>query len=270
MKQLIVITFLIAGSFACNKTGDFLYRSPEDSVYFNFDPETTDRDSVIYTFAYYPGIARDTIYLPVSISGVRVAHERTFGVTVVKDGTTAALNTHYAPFKEAYTVPSDSGRLLLPVILYNTDPAMAEKSFVLKLKLTPSAELDTANNKLINARIVFSNKLEQPKWWTMWLGSYYSQTKHRLFIIANGPADLTMDGLDAPRNLFFVDRLKNLLGDPATWVANNPGKGYQLVKRPDGNYDFFSTENPSKTMLYKKNEAAGKYYFIDEDGKEII
>jgi hypothetical protein len=270
MKQIIIITLLITGLNACTKTDNFLYRAAEDSVYFNFDPETTDRDSIIYTFAYFPNVLKDTVFLPVSISGTRMAKERKFGVIVVQNGTTATVNTHYEAFKDSYAIPADSGKFLLPVILYNTDPSMADKSIVLNLKLKPSDELDTANNKLIKARIVFSNKLEQPVWWSMWLGNYYSQVKHRLFIVAGGVTELTMDNLDAPRNLYYVDKLKNLMNDPATWVTSNPDKGYELKKRADGNFDFYSKENPSKTILYRKNESAGKFYFIDESGKEII
>lgn len=271
MKQIIIITILIAGLYSCTKTDDFLYRSPGDSVYFDFDPAKTDRDSIIYTFAYFPGALKDTVFLPVRISGVRVSHERSFGVMVVNKGTTAEVNTHYEPFRESYTIPADSGTFLLPVILYNTDPLMAEKSITLNVKLTPSDELDTANNKLINARIVFSNKLEQPVWWSKWIGSYYSQTKHRLFLIsAGGVTDLTMDDLDAPRNLYYADKLRALTNDPAGWIAKNPDAGYELTLRSDGNYDFYNKENPASAILYRKNRDSGKFYFIDEDGNEII
>jgi hypothetical protein len=271
MKQVIItILIIVAGIYSCKKTDSFLYRSSGDSVYFNFDPKTTLRDSVLFTFAEQPGVLKDTVFLPVSISGIRVNKERKFSVMVVQDGGTAVANTHYEPFKEFYSIPADSGQFNLPVILYNKDPLLTERSIVLKLKLVPSTDLDTANNKLINAKIVFSNKLEQPIWWNMWLGSYYSQIKHRLFIIAAGVTELTTVGLDAPRNLYYVSKLTNLLNDPFTWVTSNPAKGYELTKRADGNYDFYSKENPASKILLRKNESAGKFYFIDENGKEII
>lgn len=271
MKQVIIITLIIVtGLFSCKKADNFLYRSPGDSVYFNFDPKTSDRDSIIYTFAYLPGSLKDTVFLPVSISGIRMGKERKFGVTVVKDGTSAVVNTHYEPFKDFYNMPVDSGDFKLPVIIYNKDPQMAQKSITLKLKLTPSGDLDTANNKLINAKIVFSNKLEQPDWWSMWLGSYYSQVKHSLFIIVNGPITLTKEGLDAPRNLYYVDKLKNLMNDPFAWVTSNPDKGYVLTQRADGSYDFYNKDNPANKIWLRKNVAAGKFYFIDENGVEII
>jgi hypothetical protein len=271
MKQVIITILIIAaGICSCKKTDNFLYHSPGDSVYFNFDPETTLRDSVLFTFAEEPGVLKDTVFLPVSISGVRVNKERKFSVLVVQDGGTALANTHYEPFKESYSISADSGQFKLPVILYNKDPLLADRSIILKLKLVPSADLDTANNKLISAKIVFSNKLEQPIWWSKWVSTYYSQTKHRLFIIAAGVTSLTMDNLDAPRNLYYVSKLTNLLNDPFTWITSNPEKGYELNKRADGNYDFYSKENPASKILLRKNESAGKFFFIDENNKEII
>ena len=270
MKFAIIATALIILiNTSCKKTQEVRYHS-DDNVYFDFDPATTDRDSVIYTFAYKPGALKDTVFLPVRLSGNRVSKERKFGVMVVAEGTTATATTHYEPFKEMYTLPADSGIFLLPVILYNKDALMSQRSIILKLKLTPSDDLDTSINKLINAKIVFSNKLEQPNWWSMWLGSYYSQVKHQLFLITTGVTSLTMSGLDAPANLFYVGRLNSFLNDPFTWVTNNPAKGYVLTLRTDGDYDFYSAQNPDKKILLRKNVSAGKFYFIDENGKEVI
>jgi hypothetical protein len=60
------------------------------------------------------------------------------------------------------------------------------------------------------------------------------------------------------------------MNDPATWVTSNPDKGYELKKRADGNYDFYSKENPSKTICFGKTKALVSSIFIDESGKEII
>lgn len=268
MKYAIIATILIATISACQKAQEVYYHS-HDNVYFDFQ-QAVDRDSVIYTFAYTPSLMQDTVFLPVRISGIRVGQERKFGIMVVDKGTTAAANTHYQPFKTEYAIPADSGTFLLPVILYNTDAALSERSVVLNLKLTPSADLDTTNNKIINARIVFSNKLEQPSWWSFWPLGSYSQTKHQLWLIATGVRELTTVGTDAPQSLYYIGKLNALLTDPFTWVANNPAKGYELTLRGDGNYDFYSVENPAKKILLRKNTSAGRFFFIDENGAEII
>lgn len=268
MKHTFIFTILvIIAAAACKKNQEVQYRS-DDNVYFDFSSSSA-RDSIIYTFAYDPTAEKDTVYLPVRISGIRVNHERKFGIMVLDSGTTAKSGTHYAPFQKTYTMPADSGIIRLPVIIYNTDPALTEKSVKLRLKLLPSEDLDTTINTLITAKIVFSNKLEQPAWWSMWLGAYYSQVKHRLFLITTGVTEMSTSGLDAPKNLYYVGKLNNLINDPFNWVIANADKGYEITQRTDGNYDFYNKESPSKTMLIKKNTSAGKFYFIDENGTEV-
>jgi hypothetical protein len=269
MKKLTVVAFMIvvvAG--ACKKTQEIRYHS-DDNVYFDFST-AAQRDSIVYTFAYEPDLAKDTILLPVRISGIRIPANRSFGIQVVPGLSTAVAGTHYEAFKTSYTMPADSGVYMLPVIILNKDPQLTTTSVSLQLKLLPSADLDTAINTLIKARIVFSNKLEKPIWWNMWLGAYYSQVKHQLFLISSGATDLTTSGLDAPKNLYHVGRLNSFLNDPFNWVTLNPGKGYELTLRGDGNYDFYSTKNPDKKILLRKNTSSGKFYFIDEAGKEVI
>jgi hypothetical protein len=57
---------------------------------------------------------------------------------------------------------------------------------------------------------------------------------------------------------------------PKTWVANNPGKGYVLEERPDGNYDFYNPAEPEKKFLYKRKGTTNSFFFIDENGKEVL
>lgn len=268
MKKLILIAIsIVVVAGACKKTAEIKYHA-EDSVYFDFKT-AADRDSIVYTFAYEPDLAKDTILLPVRISGNRIPAGRSFGIQV-SGASTAVAGTHYEAFKTSYTMPADSGTFMLPVVLLNKDPQLTTTSVSLQLKLLPSADLDTSINTLIKARIVFSNKLEKPIWWAMWLGAYYSQVKHQLFLISSGATDLTTSGLDAPKNLYHVGRLNGFLLDPFTWVTQNPDKGYVLTVRTDGNYDFYSSKNPDKKILLRKNASSGKFFFIDEAGKEVI
>lgn len=267
MNKLIitgVAALLLAAS--CKKADQLAYGS-HDNVYF--DLATEDRDSIVYTFAYHPGISKDTIFLPVRISGIRIAEGRTFGIQVIDTSTTAQANTHYEPFKSSYTMPADSGVLRLPVIIYNKDESLVTRTVSLAVQLTGGDAFGVDLPALIKARIVLSNKLEKPKWWDMWLGSY-SQVKHQLFRLSATTDDLTTQGIDAPKNLYYVGKLTAFLADPFTWVTNNGGKGYVLTQRSDGNYDFYHTGAPDNKILLKKNTATGKYYFIDENGKEVV
>lgn len=270
MKQPFLIILAISFiAFSCKKADELTYNA-SDNIYFDFDPATKDRDSIVYTFAYEPTKASDTVFIPVRISGNRVPHTRTFKVQVVADGTTAIAGTHYEALKEAYTMPADSGTFALPVVLYNSAPELTKQSVTLKLTLVPTADFGLHISDLVTGKILFSSKLEKPEWWEMWLGSYYSQVKHELFLISSGTIHMTMSGLDAPKNLYHVGRLNSFLNDPFKWVADNAASGYMLEKSSNGHYYFFNSSNAAKKIELRKNEQAGKYYFIDEKGQEVI
>lgn len=271
MKKAFIITGIFAVLLtACQKAAYMPYHTT-DNIYFNFDETTpADRDSIVYTFAYTPGKESDTIWLPVRISGNRIGDDRTYKVAVTDSGTTAKAGIHYAPLSPQYTMPAKAGRDSFPLVIYNTDTLLTKHSVALNLHLVPTTDLGTDIPSLINARIIISNKLEKPIWWNMWLGGYYSQVKHELFLISVGVQDLSTSGLDAPKNLYYVSKLNSFLTDPFTWLNNNPDKGYVLELRPDGNYDFYNTNTPNHRILYKKDASAGKFFFIDEDGANVI
>lgn len=194
---------------------------------------------------------------------------RTFGVKIVDTSTTAVSNTHYQPLQPSYTLPADAGRYWLPVVLVNKDATLTTRTVLLTLALTAGDDLEVDLVSLTKARIVISNKLEKPRWWDMWLGSY-SQVKHQLFRLSATAEELTTNGIDAPKNLFYAGKLTAFLNDPKSWVNANPDKGYVLKERPDGNYDFYHSASPDKIIPYRKNVSSGKFYFIDETGKEVI
>ncbi len=103
----------------------------------------------------------------------------------------------------------------------------------------------------------------------MWFDAYYSTVKHELFIIVTGQTSLTQVGTDAPKNLYFVSLLNTFLNDPFTWVKRNADKGFVIVQRSDGNYDFYNTQTPDNKFLYQQDPLSGKYYFIDENGQQV-
>lgn len=253
---------------SCQKAKELTYNSP-DNIYFDFSASPKDRDSIIYTFAYEPSKARDTIFLPVRISGIRTSGAREFKL-LVAEGSTALPGTHYEPLKEGYTIAADSGTYALPVILLNSDPMLSEKSVTLNLTLVETADFGLQITGLTTCKIVFSSKLEKPDWWNMWLGDYYSQVKHELFLIATGISEMTTSGLDAPMNLYYTGLLASMLNDPFGWVADHPDAGYVLELRSDSNYDFYNVNNPGKKIELRKNSDSGKYFFIDENGREVF
>ncbi|HEY6899425.1 MAG TPA: DUF4843 domain-containing protein [Puia sp.] len=267
--KIAIFLLVLAGVAACKKT-QYLTYNTSDNVFFNFPDSTQDRDSVIYTFAFSPGKLSDTLRLPVSISGRRVDRDRKYKV-VVSGGTTAVDGTHFAALKDFYTIPADSGRVFLPLILFNKDTLLSKRAVGLNLKMVATDDLGVDLSGLISARIIISNKLEKPVWWDRWM-SRYSAVKFKLFIIASGVTELahgTDYGMYAPQSLYYIGLMNDLINDPFGWVSRNPGKGYVLTKRADGNYDFYSNSNPNDKVLLQYDAGTNGYHFIDENGNFV-
>lgn len=268
--RAIYIILLMSLMPACKKAAELHF---DHAANIHFDLGGSDKDSIVYTFAYTPTLSQDTILLPVQLAGIQENKDRTYSAYVEADSSTAQAGVHYEALKASYTLRADTGRAYLPIVIYNVPDLESESvSLIIKLKATNELgiEIPTADDgsNLLRAKIVFSAMLEKPNWWNMWLGSYYSRTKHQLFLIVTGVTTLTTNGLDAPRNLYLVNLLTTMLNDPFKWVANNPTKGYVLEASGD-DYYFYNTENPAKKILLRMNTAAGKYYFIDENGEEV-
>jgi hypothetical protein len=260
----LVATLVLA---ACKKGEYLVYNSP-DNIHFNFKVPAVD--SIVYTFAFTPGPLADTVYVPVQLSGMRVNRDRKYVVAVTDSNTTAVVSEHYAPLQSYYVLPADSGSAYLPIIIYNTDTLLRKRSVALSLHLVATNDLGVAIADQDMGKVIISNKLEEPDWWTMWEGSYFSSTKYQLFIIATGLTTLSTNGMDAPKNLYFVSVLTTMLQDPFGWVSNNPQKGYVLTLQPDGSYAFYNTNNPQSVIPVVKDPSTGGWYFIDENSAEIM
>jgi len=266
--KILSFIFLLLLAIACKHEDVQLYNSPAN-VYFDFSDG--QRDSLLYSFALEPSRLSDTIQLPVKLSGIQLPQDRQFIIKVDAnlDSTTAKANLHYKPLDSVYTLPANTGSIKVPLVIYNKDTALQSKSVQIRFKLYPTADLDTSLNTLIKGRVVFSSKLEQPSWWNMWMGGYFSQVKFQLFIIVTGQTSMTTNSLDAPRNLYYVSQLTTFLANPTTWIAKNSAKGYVLDKQDDQTYYFYSKDNPQKKILYKYDAQGNRFFFIDENGLHV-
>ena len=272
IKRLVALMGLPVLLVSCDKAELATYDHPAN-LYFdlsdNGNPEVDRRDSIVYTFAYDMTKARDTVFIPVRLSGIRESRNRQYQVAVEQDSSTALAGIHYEALQPSYPLAADSGMAFLPLVIYNTAD-LEENAVTLILKLQPSADFGIENPSLIRAKVVVSARLEQPQWWSMWLGAY-SRTKHQLFLLVTGQTELSMDGLDAPKNLYFAQMLTMMLNNPFGWVQDNPEKGYVLAPVETGStdrYHFYHELNPGRTILLRRN-AGGMYYFIDENGEEV-
>ena len=266
-KTIIALSAALLLLVSCKKGEYLLYNSP-DNIHFNFAVSTVD--SIVYTFAFTPGKLSDTVYIPVQLSGMRVNRDRKYSVAVTDSNTTAIVSKHYAPLLSSYILPADSGSAYLPVVIYNTDSLLRKRSVALSLHLVATNDLGVAIADQDMGKVIISNKLEKPNWWNMWLGGYFSSTKYQLFIIATGLTTMSTSGLDAPKNLYYVSLLNSLLQDPFAWTANNPESGYVLTQLPNGNYNFYKTGNPADVIPLVQDPGTGTWFFIDENGAEVM
>lgn len=264
-KSIITILVIFLTISSCKKAELITYNH-NAGIYFNLSKN--ERDSIVYSFAYDITKSSDTINIPVSISGLRENRDRVYQAYVETDSSSAQEGFHYKKLEEGYAISAGEGKSFLPLIVYNT-PDLEENSVSVIIKLKESSDFNVDNPQIIRAKVVFSARLEEPIWWSMWLGEY-SRTKHQLFIIATDQTSLTMDGLDAPKNLYFVDLLRIMLNNPFEWVNKNPEKGYLLRTDDNGiTYKFYHKDNPERTILLRKNAGTGVFQFIDELGKEV-
>ncbi|WP_224996335.1 DUF4843 domain-containing protein [Cesiribacter sp. SM1] len=269
--QTFIPVLLLLGCLACQQDNVEPYAS-KDNVYFNYKD---DENSLSYTFAYNPEKTADTLFLPLAIAGNRVVHDRKLKLAILQEQTTATAGLHFEPLQEYYVLPADSGKLQVPVILYNTDPELQQKTVSIAFTTAASEDFDVLFSERNKFTIEFSNRLERPLWWTLWEDQLanYSRVKHELYLVVVGNVDLlaSMEGdayLEIPRNLYLIDKLRVFLRDPFAWVAQNT-QGYILEERADGGYDFYHTDNPARALLLQKNESDGRYYFIDENGQRV-
>jgi len=295
MKKLLLYTCVLANTLvSCQSDdADFIYSSSKDNIYFGigtavgltiaeaedqelFPEGIQDPRKTLYSFAENQK-PTDTVYVPVTISGLRKPVARKFRIVVNADSTTAEAGVHYKPFEEFYTIPADSGGAMLPVILLNKDPRMETQTFRLKLVLVSSDDFDVAVPDNSYANILFSNRLERPDWWTLWeneLGTY-TRTKHALYLIALGDIENKNlipnyngdNGLLIPYNLYLIGKFKALLFDPFLWLQDHPG--YVIDEVEPGVYSFYSTANEFRKYRLVYNDQDGEYYFIDENNKFV-
>jgi len=277
MKYIIAIAFICSILYSCKKVEEVRYQAA-DNIYFNLITDTAKQiraDSILYSFALFPEKASDTVYLPVRISGSRVKTDRKFRLEVVDSATTAVAGLHYQPLEESYTIPADSGTARVPVILLNTDTALANKTVRIKFNLVATSDFQVDYKHWDTLHLIFSNRLEKPVWWDVWIGMLgaYSRIKYELFIRVSGTTELPPTNTDAtvtPKVLYFTRRLQAFLADPMQWVKDNPDAGYTITKADDGNYYFYAIANPEKKYLLELNPADNRYYFRDENGNRIV
>lgn len=283
IKHAYLLLLLAPCLVGCNLDNDYRHKAP-DGIYFDYMADTSRRH-ITYSFALSPELVEDTVWLPVTLSGERLPHDRTFTIEITPAGTTAQEGTHYKRLAGDHTLPAGEGAWQLPVILYNTDPAMEEKTLTLAFRLVASADFEVPYSYLSDMRISFSNRLEKPGWWNYWgeLG-VYSRTRHYLFIVGSGTTELSNPSKESEKtmqSLAYIRTFKAFIMDPFGWVESHPD--YAIVQVADENYEgnpvptyhFYLKDKPERTYKLQKIQInalpnAATNVFFDENGLMIF
>lgn len=278
INYILLLSILL---FACKKNEIVQYEGLKDNISLNYldikgNPDTA---AITYSFAENPGLSSDTIFVPVTVAGKRLPTARKFVLTVVDSLTTARVNQHYEALKPYYVLPADSGKIMVPVVLKNIDPELANNSVILGLRVVGGEDFEGLLPVPIRTkRIIYSNRLEQPVWWGWWQGNLgtYSRTAHKLYLISGGGELVNTSApngfLGIPRSLYYLENARNFTRNPFAWVARYPEKGYVLTKRTDGteDYDFYHVDAPTIKVYLKFFPQVNSYFFINENGNQII
>lgn len=278
MKKIFLISILFAAlCYACKKSDDIITFKSSNNIFFNITPfdDNDTSDSIVYSFAYKPGIAQDTVWMHMQISGLIQPAARTFKIVLADKLTTAKPGLDFEALKESYTMPADSGTIAIPIILYSKDTLLNNHQLQIGLALQATSDFGVSYQELDTARILLSNQLQKPSWWDVWAGSGlgdYSRVRFELFIRITGQSSLPNTQADynqTPLDLYYLSQLNQFLTNPAKWIQTHPEDGYVLQQQSNGDYYFYNTATPNNKYLYQKNAADGKYYFMDENGQRI-
>lgn len=182
MKKIIQYTIaaaLFAGLFyACEREDIYEYDN-DPRLYFykaRWSSDAQQADSVVYSFFFAPeGWVRDTVYIDLRAMGLKTDYPRPF--TLIQSNTGAAdaavSGKHYVPFdseeiKNLWQMPAGRVQYWVPVILLK-DPSLATDKVELKLRIAENEYFKTGIDTLLNYRVLFTSRAEEPaNWSTYW------------------------------------------------------------------------------------------------------
>lgn len=153
---LIMILFVLS---ACDKEEIMNYEE-NPGVYF---------DNAFWTESMLKDVVRDTIMLPVSITGTVRDYDRKVKVEAVLDTNTTATPDLYE-FLEG-TVKAGAWVGSVPVILKNA-PILADTVLKVRVKIAPSEDFTEIRLGIYQCDVAFTTKVIQPANWR-WLRYYF-------------------------------------------------------------------------------------------------
>lgn len=140
-----VITILFA---SCEK--DLIEYHGKEGVYFAVQHGSWNGTERSWPFQPYSNVkfasvqgADTTIRLKVRLAGPIYDYDRSFGVAIDPDSTTAELDKHYRTIPSQFVIPANSTEAFIPITVMRT-PDLKSSSKTIGLQLLPSEQLALA------------------------------------------------------------------------------------------------------------------------------
>lgn len=157
--------------------------------------EKSFRDSTLFSFAYDETLQQGEVTVKVTMISPLEPVERKYRIVFLPEESTATAGTDVVlPEEYQLIAANDSvGYLKVPV---RRSAALAGGSLTAVFQLESSSDFKPGMVEYRKARLVISDRLTRPEWWTDWhelngLGSY-SELKYRTFIRETGITDMTL------------------------------------------------------------------------------
>lgn len=187
-KILTIVAVAVAGALAGCEKDRIAHYGETEYIYFS----RASAQVLEYSFAFNPNAKRDTLPLVVRLIGKPVDQDRTIGLEVDAEHTTAQ--------PDDYTLPTSvrlrAGRVIdtIALVLHHSDRLMEQK-YTLRLRLVENEHFELGPTTNAYLDVLFSDIIARPSWWTTTVANNflgpYSDAKYRLFIEATGVADMS-------------------------------------------------------------------------------
>ena len=177
MKKIFILLIpILTALWGCDENDQMVWKGQSGIYYPDY---ITDSDSLLYSLRISGG-DEDTVWIKVKLQGALLDEPKSFCVTV-GDNTTAEEGIHYVKLPENYTFPANQAVCKFPVVIMNKNKDLDQKTVTLELQLQNSKDFSIAIPEQRSMRLIFTNRLIKPSYWTKdWLFyfSEYSQAKH--------------------------------------------------------------------------------------------
>ncbi len=178
--SLLLLILATAILSSCEKDSYVKYETDYASLRFEYS--AAGNDSIVYSFALHPDTKEGMIKIPFKLIGMAVSQNRTVGVEIVSDKTTAQEGEDFEIESNELLADSIAGFLQIKV---KKTTKLDNSSLYIALRLSGNENFAAAPINGDTYRIVMNNILVEP---TDWPFGEYSRIKHEFVIKVIGIA----------------------------------------------------------------------------------